>query len=106
VFRTTQHQEAWRLVSSILLAFLLTSALFVAPFVATHGDFAHTHPEDTPRHVHSVSGMLSVTLTAAPLELVAVAVVLYTLSLLRSSSLLSGPVAGANGIRAPPGAIL
>lgn len=90
----------------MFLAFLLTSALFVAPCLAAHGDFAHTHPENTPHHVHSVSGMLSVTLTTAPLELVAAAVVLYTLSLLRSSPLPSGSAAGANGIRAPPVAAL
>ena len=104
--RAVHHRLVGAVALRAFLAFLLTSALFVAPSVAAHQDFAHAHPEDTPHHVHSVSGMLGVTVVTAPLELVVVAAVVFTLAAPLPGPVSAVRVEGALNIRAPPEAIL
>ncbi|MCA9838938.1 MAG: hypothetical protein KC422_18630 [Trueperaceae bacterium] len=39
------------------LAFWLTSALFAAPLLAKHQNFAHFHPEGTSYHIHAINAL-------------------------------------------------
>ena len=86
-------------------AFLLTSALFAAPFLAAQEDFGHTHPEGTPPHVHGVSSVLGHTLAAPVVAAVAVLfAVVFVLSLAYTSLVLAPVRTSAHGVRAPPSA--
>ncbi|MEM7735631.1 MAG: hypothetical protein AAF267_07550, partial [Deinococcota bacterium] len=63
---------AWRVFLTTYLAMVLTSALFAAPLLATHPDFAHEHPENTPEHVHPLTTILGHTAVSAVLDVVPV----------------------------------
>ena len=84
-------------------AFLLTSALFAAPFVATQLDFAHTHPEGTPSHVHGLTSVLGYTsLTPAVTAVVLSFTVTFLLAVSYASVVLTVLRNPAHGVRAPP----
>ncbi len=88
--------------AATLVAFFLTTALFVSPLLAAHGNFGHTHPAGTPAHTHPVSSVLGPALGVS-LTTVAPFLVLYFFASTNTPqfilSTLSDP---ANGIRAPP----
>ncbi len=49
---------AFKVGLSAFLSLLFTLALFASPFLASHQNFAHTHPEETPQHTHSLVAIL------------------------------------------------
>ncbi|MEM6428524.1 MAG: hypothetical protein AAF708_04730 [Deinococcota bacterium] len=66
------HLVARRVFLTTYLAMLLTSALFAAPLLATHPDFAHEHPDNTPEHVHPLTTVLGHTAVSAVIDVVPV----------------------------------
>ncbi len=63
---STRGRRALRAGLTATLAFVLTSALFSAPLLATQHDFGHTHPEGTPHHVHALDAVLGSSVVSTP----------------------------------------
>ncbi len=64
------RQKTWkrglRLWLVVFASWLLTTALFLAPYLAGRHDFGHSHPESMPEHVHSIEAVLGAALEVAP----------------------------------------
>jgi hypothetical protein len=90
--RTSRHPTtrqvtslvACRVFLTTYLAMLLTSALFAAPLLATHPDFAHEHPDNTPEHVHPLTTILGHTAVSAVIDHVIVSLPFVGLLILPS----------------------
>ena len=95
--------EACRAGTGAFLAFLLTSALFVAPFLAAQQNFGHTHPEGTPQHHHALTTVLGHATVAPTVTSVALSFgVCFFLASLYTSLVLASFRDPAHGVRAPP----
>ena len=98
-------REACRAGQGAFFAFLLTSALFAAPFLAAQQDFGHTHPKGTPHHVHALATVLGHVYVAPAVVAVGVSfVVAFLLALPYTSLVLAVFRSPAHGVRAPPAA--
>ncbi len=98
----TARRAAVRAGATTLVAFFLTTALFVSPLLAAHTDFGHTHPAGTPGHTHALSSVLGPALEA-PTTAVASPSALSFFFTVSTPPLVFGFHANpANGIRAPP----
>ncbi|MDZ7703597.1 MAG: hypothetical protein U5L04_03820 [Trueperaceae bacterium] len=51
-------RAAWRLGAATCVAAFLTSALFVAPLLASQTDFGHVHPDGVTPHLHDLTAVL------------------------------------------------
>lgn len=86
----------------VFLALVLTSSLFAAPTLAAHHDFGHTHPEDAPKHVHAITGLLSAVASTGVVGVAVVFLPLFNLSLTFASEQCRRIFDISCAIRAPP----
>lgn len=84
------------------LAFWFTSALFAAPLLASHQNFAHSHPLGTKQHIHAVNAIFSSEAAASFTPGFNLFIVLYTLNFLSLDSFIKPLSLSANLTRAPP----
>ncbi|MDQ3398524.1 MAG: hypothetical protein M3511_12295 [Deinococcota bacterium] len=95
-------QRGLRVWLVVFCACTLTISLFLAPYLASHHDFGHHHPEGTPEHVHTVSAVLgSATAPAAPLTLTPWLTVVFLVSL-PNAPWVQAALNGVQQARAPP----
>ena len=88
--------------AATLVAFVLTTALFVSPLLAAHGNFGHTHPAGTPAHTHPISSVLGPALGVSPTTVTPSLLLYFFASVNTPQFVLSTLSDPANGIRAPP----
>ena len=100
--RVTKQRAALKAGVATLVAFVLTTALFVSPLLAAHGDFGHTHPAGTPGHVHALSSVLTPAPTVPTTTVVSPAALSFFFTTSIPSFVFSLHADPANGIRAPP----
>lgn len=95
-----------RAAQSGLVAFLvlmLACALFAAPQLATYLDFAHTHSDGTPDHVHPIDTILPSSVVADAVITIVAYLILVSILPRGITRLFPRPLPNrANSIRAPP----
>ena len=88
--------------ATTLVAFFLTTALFVSPLLAAHSDFGHTHPAGTAAHTHPVSSVLGPALATSSTTVTPSLVRYFSPFVSTPQFILSTLSDPANSIRAPP----
>lgn len=96
-------RQALRAGVRAFIAFVLTSALFVAPYL-TYDNFGHSHPKNTPAHAHSMVSVLGQINNARVETALPVTVIWFVLRVHTNSVRPLTPALTAHTIRGPPAA--